>query len=283
MNLFNIYYINFPKVYEIKMMFSNIVSKGKEVTTDKAIEGDVDIKAQMGAKFFNLFNVGGDIGGGVKGSDSKKVLETFEVKTTKSVILNDVVERCQSISSFEGVTEGQLIMIDNVKLSLENEGELRTVKLFQSGAFKDMSVPGANGFDFTNLFNSMFKDYAYKIKGSLNNKPESILIKIPLTFENEFESSYSVDDLFVGKVSILGLYKGKITIDELKNSFQFFQELGSLQNTIAKTSSSEDDEIQDSQYPQDEVEAYKFTSSGDGKDYHYIDLLAIVQKVNIPD
>lgn len=175
------------------------------------------------------------------------------------------------------------MIINNVKLSLENEAELRTVKLFQSGAFKDMSIPGANGFDFTNLFNSMFKDYAYKIKGSLNDKPESILIKIPLTFENEFESSYSVDDLFVGKVSILGLYKGQITIDELKNSFQFFQELGSLQNTIAKTSSSEDDEIQDSQYPRDEVEAYKFTSSGDGKDYHYIDLLAIVQKVNIPD
>ena len=283
MNLFNIYYINFPKVYEIKMMFSNIVSKGKEVTTDKAIEGDLDIKAQMGAKFLNLFNASGDVGGSVKGSDSKKVLETFEVKTTKSVILNEVMEKCKNISSFDNVTEGQLMIINNVKLSLENEAELRTVKLFQSGAFKDMSIPGANGFDFTNLFNSMFKDYAYKIKGSLNDKPESILIKIPLTFENEFESSYSVDDLFVGKVSILGLYKGQITIDELKNSFQFFQELGSLQNTIAKTSSSEDDEIQDSQYPRDEVEAYKFTSSGDGKDYHYIDLLATVQKVNIPD
>lgn len=69
------------------------------------------------------------------------------------------------------------MIINNVKLSLENEAELRTVKLFQSGAFKDMSIPGANGFDFTNLFNSMFKDYAYKIKGSLNDKPESILIK----------------------------------------------------------------------------------------------------------
>lgn len=283
MSLFNIYYINFPKVYEIKMMFSNIVSKGKEVTTDKALEGDLDIKAQMGAKFFNIFNAGGDIGGSVKGSDSKKVLETFEVKTTKSVILNEVVERCKSISSFEDVAEGQLILIDNVKLSLENEAELRTVKLFQSGAFKDMTVPGANGFDFTNLFNSMFKDYAYKIKGALNDKPENILIKIPLTFENEFESSYSVDDLFVGKVSILGLYKGKITIEELKNSFQFFQELGSIQNAIAKTTSSEDDEIQDSQYPQKEDEIYKFASSEDGKDYHYIDLLAIVQKVNIPD
>ena len=51
-----------------------------------------------------------------------------------------------------------------------------------------------------------------------------------MTFESEFESSYSVDDLFVGKVSIIGLYKGKIRVDDLKNSFEFFQEIGQLQN-----------------------------------------------------
>lgn len=45
----------------------------------------------------------------------------------------------------------------------------------------------------------MFKDYAIKIKGSIPEESEKLLIKIPLTFENEFESSYSVDDLFVGK------------------------------------------------------------------------------------
>ena len=125
----------------------------------------------------------------------------------------------------------------------------------------------------------MFKDYAYKIKGSIPEESEKLLIKIPLTFENEFESSYSVDDLFVGKVSILGLYKGKIKIDNLRNSFQFFQEIGSLQN-IAKTN-SEDDEIQESQYPLKNPEINYFISSGDGLDYHYIDLLAIVQNVNI--
>lgn len=106
------------------------------------------------------------------------------------------------------------------------------------------------------------------------------MIKIPLTFENEFESSYSVDDLFVGKVSILGLYKGKIKVDDLKNSFQFFQEIGNLQN-INKVS-TEDDEIQESQYPLKSSNNDNFMISyGDGEDYHYIDLLAIVQNVNI--
>lgn len=277
--VFNIYYINFPKVYEIKMMLSNIISKAKEVTKGEGKESEDELKAKIGFKIFNYFNTGVEGRGKAKSSDSRKVLETFEIKTTKSIILNEVVEKSNNITSFNNINEGELIMVDNVHLSLENEAELRTIKLFTSGAFKDMSLPGGSGFDITNFFNSMFKDYAYKIKGTISGESDKLLIKIPLTFENEFESSYSVDDLFVGKVGILGLYKGKIKIDDLKNSFQFFQEIGSLQNT--NRTNSEDDEIQESQYPFRTSEIKNFISSGDGLDYHYIDLLAIVQNVNI--
>lgn len=262
------------------MMLSNIISKAKEVTNGENKEVEDEFRAKIGFKFFDFFNTGIEGNGKTKGSDSKKVLETFEIKTTKSVILSEVVERSNNVSSFNNINEGELVMINNVNLTLENEPELRTVKLFTSGAFKDMAIPGVNGFDITNLFNSMFKDYAYKIKGTTSNISEKILIKIPLTFENEFESSYSVDDLFVGKVSILGLYKGKIKVDDLKNSFQFFQEIGNLQN-ISKVS-TEDDEIQESQYPLKSSNNDNFMISyGDGEDYHYIDLLAIVQNVNI--
>lgn len=277
--IFNIYYINFPKVYEIKMMLSNIISTGKEITQEDSKEKEAEFKAKTGFNLFKIFDIGIEGGGKTKGADSKKVFETFETKTTKSIILNEVVEKSNKITSFENIQEGELIILDNVDLSLENEAELRTIKLFTSGAFKDMALPGANGFDFTNLFNSMFKDYAYKVKGIISGNKEELLIKIPMTFESEFESSYSVDDLFVGKVSVLGLYKGKIKVDDLKNSFQFFQEIGNLQN-LTKVN-TEDEEIQESQYPRDSSEINYFISSGDGKDYHYIDLLAIVQNVNI--
>ena len=127
----------------------------------------------------------------------------------------------------------------------------------------------------------MFKDYAYKMKGTVIDSEEAVLIKVPLTFESEFESSYSVDDLFIGKVSIVGLYKGKIKIEALKNSLDFFQELGSMQNIL---NSPANDEIQDSQYQtKSNNNNFLFTSSEHSdKEYHYIDLLAIVQNVNFP-
>ena len=170
------------------------------------------------------------------------------------------------------------MLINDVSLSLINDFELRTVKLFNSGAFKNLPIPNAEGFDITSLFNSMFKDYAYKIKGKISNSEEQILIKIPITFDNEFESSYNVDDLFIGKVSILGIYKGKTSICRLKNTFEYFSELGSMQNGILK--SDDTDEIHDSQYPRNEANITStYWKEGDKNIYHYIDLLAIVQNI----
>ncbi len=267
------------------MMLSNVIALNREKQTDSTDQKDVDYKGKLGVNFLNFFNTGIGIDAEASNknskSDSQKVLETFEIKTTKSIILSEIIERSERTQDFSNLEEGQLIKIDNVNLSLENEPELRTVKLFTSGSFKGMNIPGANGFDINNLFNSMFKDYAYKMKGTIKDSEESVLVKIPLTFESEFESSYSVDDLFIGKVSIVGLYKGKIKIEALKNSLEFFQELGSMQNIL---NSPENDEIQDSQYQtQTNNNSFLFSSSEQSdKEYHYIDLLAIVQNVNFP-
>lgn len=277
--LFNIYYINYPKVYEIKMMLNNLVSINKSIEKDKAGDVSSDIGASFGLGFLKLFKGDAKVGIEAKGSLSNKVIETLEVKTTKSIILSEVFDKSSNIKSFaDTVEEGSLVLINDVSLTLINDFELRTVKLFNSGAFKNLPIPNAEGFDITSLFNSMFKDYAYKIKGKIYNSEEQILIKIPITFDNGFESSYNVDDLFIGKVSVLGIYKGKTSISRLKNTFEYFSELGSMQNGLLK--SDDTDEIHDSQYAKDETNIMStYWKEGDKKIYHYIDLLAIVQNI----
>lgn len=270
--LFNIYYMNFSKVYEIKMMLSNIIKTESSIETEQGDTLDAEMQAKMGAKFLNLFStdVGADVRSG--SSDSRKVLDSFKVAMTKSLILSEVMEKCEVISSFsENISEGQLVRIDDVSLSLENETELRTVKMFSNGSFKGMRLPEAGDLDVNNLFNSMFKDYSYKLKGKIDGSDDKLIVKIPLTFESEFENLYNVDDLFIGNVSIIGIYKGKTKINSLKNSFEFFQELGQESN------SEESAEVHNSQY--ENAPATRLKSENDGIDYNYIDLLAIVQVV----
>jgi len=277
--LFNLYYINYAKVYEIKMMLNNIVAINQSVEKGKNGEINANIDVSSAFDFLKLFKGEAKAGADAKGSKTSKVIETLEIKTTKSIILNEVFEKCKVIKSFSGnVEEGTLILINDVSLALINDFELRTVKLFNSGAFKNLPIPNAEGFDLTSLFNSMFKDYAYKIKGNVSDSKDQILIKIPVTFDNEFESSYNVDDLFIGKVSILGIYKGRIPIQRLKNTFEYFSELGSLQNGLSRTDETE--EIQDSQYPRDTNKGtHSYWGTEDTSSYHYIDLLAIVQNI----
>lgn len=274
--LFNVYYLNFSKVYEIKMMLSNVIKTDESVETNQGDTFDAALQAKMGTKFLKMFSaeVGEDVKSG--SSDSQKVLESFKVAMTKSLILSEVMEKCKEIKrDFKQVEEGQLVRIDNVSLSLENEKELRTVKMFSNGSFKGMRLPEAGGLDVNNLFNSMFKDYSYKLKGKIKDSKDEILIKIPLSFESEFENLYNVDDLFIGSVSVIGIYKGKTKIDGIKNSFEFFQELGQYAN------SNSDSEIHDSQYTVPKTTELK--SENDGVDYSYIDLLAIVQVIKSED
>ena len=279
--IFNIYYINFPKVYEIKMMLSNVISLNREKQIDKTEIEDTDVKASLGISFLNIFNTNLDGNRKSSNSSSQKVLETFEVKTTKSIILNEIIDKSETVFNFSNTKEGQLIKIDNVTLSLDNEPELRTVKLALSGSFRglDLNIPDLKGVDTNDLFNSMFKDYAYKIVGNTLKK-ELLVIKIPVTFENEFESSYSIDDLFIGKVSVIGLYKGKIKMNSLKNSFKFFQEVGFAQNNF-KSKIEENTEIENSQYDQETVMNNLNTDKYQYEELHYIDLLAIIQNVSI--
>ncbi len=273
--LFNVYYLNFSKVYEIKMMLSNVIKTDESVETGQGDTIDAALQAKMGTKFLKLFNaeVGSDIKSG--STDSQKVLENFKVTMTKSLILSEVMDKCKIATDFSSITEGQLVRIDNVSLSLENETELRTVKMFSNGSFKGMRLPEAGGLDINNLFNSMFKDYSYKLKGEIKNSDEKVLIKIPLTFESEFENLYNVDDLFIGNVSLIGIYKGKTKISGLKNSFEFFQELGQASDFDS------DNEVHNSQYTAPTV--VKLKSENDGVNYNYIDLLAIVQVIKSDD
>lgn len=277
--LFNIYYINFAKVYEIKMMLGN------EITTSKSVEHGEEAKVDgqlVGDIKFNLLAKSGGVEGKIQGesSGSQKVIETFEVKTTKSIILKEILENAKRIDCFGKVHEGELVIIDNVRLNLQNEAELRVAKIISNGSFKGLVVPNANGLDINNVFNSMLKDYAYKLKGFLGKGKEQLIVKIPFTFENEFESGYNVDDMTIGNVSIVGIYKGTIHPKTLKTNMEYWSEIG---GHMKQSQNVDYKDFHYSNYPENNVfdKQESFYNEDEKSLYHYIDLLAIIQNVQI--
>lgn len=258
---------------------------GNEISTSKNVEHGENsaVNAQLNGNLkFNLLAKSGGVEGKIQGesSGSQKVIETFEVKTTKSVVLKEILDSAKKIKNLKSVHEGELVVIDDVRLTLQNEAELRIAKFISNGSLKGFVVPNANGLDMNNVFNSMFKDYAYKLKGSIGEGREQLIVKIPFTFENEFESGYNVDDMTIGNVTIVGIYKGQIHPKALKTNMEYWSEIGGQmkqnQNVDYKDfhySSFAANDIfdkQDSFYNEDEASLY-----------HYVDLLAIIQNVQI--
>ena len=276
---FNIYYLNFSKVYEIAMMINNVILTKIEKDHTSSFEeqyGFTSSISAQGTKDF-LDGIKASISADAKetSTSSSKVVESLDVKTTKSILLRRVIDQCASVAALDKSTEGDLVKIDHVKLELLNEESLRQFLILRRDALKGMRV---EGMEINNLVSSMLQDYAYILKGTVyaGNAPNAvteIIIKIPMEIQSEFENKYSIDDLLIGHVSIVGIYKGIVSEDFItSNTFTYFQEAGERkerQDAAARKI------FKSNTHPiSGDIEILKSDDA-----YHFVDTLAIIQDV----
>lgn len=271
MDLFNIYYINFQKVYEVAMMEDNRILS--HITNEKSISVEKSNSTKLKASSkagFPLVNIKADIGVDDYFSEarSSKFVESIEIKTTKSILLHRIIRKCQAFADLKSVNEGDLIKIDNVKLRIMDESSLRQFLFLRREALKGMRV---EGIEINNLITSMLSDYSYILIGEIGN--ETLVIKIPTEAQSEFESKYNVDDLLIGKVSIIGVYKASVSEKFIsKNTFNYWAEIGSHLPT------AESRIILSNQSPEI-PNTYTVNESSSEENLHFVDVFAIVQDV----
>ncbi len=272
---FNIYYLNFNKVYEIAMMINNIVPeklekersmkkefyKKKNYSTEASLESE-EYLAKIKAVSSNEK--------GSSSTTSNKMIETLNVKTTKSILLREIERKCKKYDE-KTIHEGDLVKIDNVKLTIYEQNNLREIQLLRKDALKGFSV---QGLDVNNLISSMLSDYCYVLTGKVDNNERKIILKIPMELNNEFENKYNVYDLLIGKVSIIGVYKEGVSGNEIYDStFQYFTNIGESQQkqNIGKVlKSNEEVKIKKSNN--------KMSSLPNDK-YNFIDIIGIIQNI----
>ena len=119
---FNIYYLNFSKVYEIAMMINNVILTKIERDKSYSFEEQYGFTSSVSAKGTKQFldGIKASISAETKetATSSSKVVESLDVKTTKSILLRRVIEQCASVNKFDNSVEGDLVKVDHVKLEL---------------------------------------------------------------------------------------------------------------------------------------------------------------------
>lgn len=94
-----------------------------------------------------------------------------------------------------------------------------------------------------------------------------------MEIQSEFENKYNINDLLIGHVSIVGIYKGIVKEEFItSNTFTYFQEADTRKGKQAET----DGKIIKSNTP---PVSNNILPNKSNKNYHFVDTLAIIQDV----
>ena len=108
------------------------------------------------------------------------------------------------------------------------------------------------------------------------------MLKIPMSAENEMESQYSISDIEIGKVTVLGIYRGEFERCDVERKINRMMAL----NNSSKKSQEQSNNIQDSSMDiedgvrEEDKKDIPNASVIQGK-VHYIDVIAIIQDLNV--
>lgn len=285
--IFNTYYINISKVFEIAMLINNKVAISVE--NEKIIENNEsfneNLSTNINIDYLNLIRNGISFQEEYTKSNSSKnkVLENFEVKTTKSNLLDTIIKKSKEYSQNCDINSSDLMLFNDVEIELINEEQtMQTTKMLLNGALNGSNVSSTTNdmkmdLNMSSLTNSMLKDCSYELKCSI--KDFIFYIKIPMSFENDFESDYNIYDILIGKMTLIGIYRGKDSKQKYKNAFKYFTD---NQNTniqpqysgLTRSSSNESESI-------NQEVAVGEINNDNNENSDYVDIIAIIKELNI--
>lgn len=278
--IFSLYYINTDKVYEIAMLLNNKIITGG--TRENETGSSVDIKTSLGinSNLSYLEAIKGELGSSQEVHDSvkSKVLENFDVKTTKSNMLARIISKAKDYDNASKV--GDLVRLRNVTLSLMNEEESYAVtKMILNGAFKDTKISSNSDdmqieFDLSAMINSLLKDCAYELECKIQET--KFLITIPMTFENDFENSYNIYDLQAGSVTVIGINRGA----RKHKKRMSLQDIFSEKDSLTENGKYENQELQLESSVEENQNIIPPKNDEDDESETVIDVIAIIQEIN---
>jgi len=198
--LFNLFYINYQKAYEIATLIDNriplrsIDEKGKETSK----YGDV----------LNSLCEGDELNVRLTTRNEKVYIDEYNYATSNSTVLETVNEAAREIDENSKLVDTKpetIVLLNNCRLEIVNNPEIANVKNLINVTLNNVSNGSGNA---NSPAEALLKDYAYVIEARCKDSFYLVTFKIPMTSENEFLSGYTVSDLEFGLFSIVGIYKG---------------------------------------------------------------------------
>ena len=122
----------------------------------------------------------------------------------------------------------------------------------------------------------------YAVSCHIDGNDEYMMLKIPMSAENEMESQYSISDIEIGKITVIGIYRGEFERCDVERKINRMMAL----NDNNKKNPNQANDIQDGGMDiedgvqEEDKKDIPNVSSTQGR-IHYIDVIAIIQDLNV--
>ncbi len=276
--MFNLYYLNYTKAFEIAMQVDNKILEKQVKETEKEKQGNGELGLDDSVSLLNkiLPKLSGNLS--FSASKSDKTEDTLKVVSTKSTILTPVIRNSVEVRKLGEDRVGKLLKIRDVSLRVVNYQDMIGSKILLSGLLQSVPIDGIGTMDLTAIANIVLKGASYIVVGQIPEKvsvkdsetSNKLLLKIPMQMDNEMENSYSISDLEIGPVTVVGIYRGVFEFKNIKNQV----------DTLAKMSKANTSDEIDLEIETDSSKTHnRQVGVQQDEQVHYIDVIAIIQEL----
>lgn len=274
-SLFNIIYMNYSKSHEIAMLINNNVNK--TITVGKE-------EQNLNNNIFNFGQASVPFGMELQSNVTEKssVLHEIQVKETKSIILRNIYELLNDADKIEDYKTGQLIILKNREIKRINVAD--TFMLLN--VLKDSNI--ANQIEenieinMNKLMETVLDDFTIDYTLPFGKDNEEFLLQLPFSDNDNFENGYKHHDLQLGKVSIIGIYKGEIDFSLKETVSSKFLEV--MNNTVNENGAlPKDNAVMKTSDGSSSIEQvdFKFEHKKLEGKFHLVDVISIIQELEI--
>lgn len=280
-DLFNLFYINTSKVHEIAMLIDNKIMK--TVEREQISEELLRTTSTFSAKSRALL---GESSAEKVDNYKKRVYENFDVKTTKSIMLRKLYEVAKnSNNKIPNILPGQLILFKDVELERRNiDDTVMILNVLQDSKLKNQGNDSIE-INMNKMMEKMLDDFTidYQFEQSILEEGDKAkcLIQLPYKSNENFENGYQHNDLQLGKLSIVGIYRGKIDFSKRESVSSRFLDLLS-ESYKSEVYQNDNDIMKESSVIKEQQEfKFDFKPNKLNEEMHLIDVIAIIQELNI--
>ena len=279
--LFNLFYLNTSKAHEIAMLIDNKIMK----TIEREQVSEELLKYNTSFILGKKDTLSTEMGYSIEDSSKKRVYENFDVKTTKSIMLRKIYETTQKKKgNQEKLRVGDLTIFENIELKQRNiDDTVMILNILQDSKIRNQANDDLE-INLNKMMDKMLDDYTIDYTFAYGKECEELrqyIIQIPYKSTDNFENGYQHNDLQLGKLSLIGIYRGEIDFSKRDSISSKFLELmsESYNQEMKRNEDAFGMKLSKSSSSPNGIQ-FEFHHKKLKEKLHLIDVIAIIQELN---